>query len=69
MLDQSFSAKNFRILFDIVNRNGLFVDDKLSLTSIRAHTTEIKGLRSYAKKITRPKKMSGQSTMKRLTEF
>lgn len=69
MLDQSFSTKNFRILFDIVNRNGLFVDDELSLTSIRAHTTEIKGLRSYAKKITRLKKVSGQSTMKRLTEF
>jgi hypothetical protein len=42
MLDQSFSAKNFKIIFDISNRNGLFVEDKLSLTSVRAYTDDIK---------------------------
>ena len=42
MLDQSFSAKNFKIIFDISNRNGLFVEEKLSLTSVRAYTDDIK---------------------------
>lgn len=42
MLDQSFSGKNFRIIFDIVNRNGLFVEDKLGLTTIRKFTDNIK---------------------------
>ncbi len=49
MLDQSFSAKNFKIIFDISNRNGLFVEDKLSLTSIRAYTDDIKKYGSLAK--------------------
>lgn len=49
MLDQSFSAKNFKIIFDISNRNGLFVEDKLSLTSVRAYTDDIKKYGSLAK--------------------
>lgn len=49
MLDQSFSAKNFKIIFDISNRNGLFVEDKLSLTSIRAYTDDIKKYGTLAK--------------------
>lgn len=56
MLDQTFSAKNFRIIFDIANRNGLFVEDKLGLTSIRAFTNDIKiygDLAKHNKKIGR----------------
>ncbi|SCY00415.1 Reverse transcriptase (RNA-dependent DNA polymerase) [Nonlabens sp. Hel1_33_55] len=56
MLDQSFSGKNFRIIFDIANRNGLFVEDKLGLTSIRAFTNDIKiygNLAKHNKKIGR----------------
>ncbi|WP_282163122.1 antiviral reverse transcriptase Drt3a [Ulvibacterium marinum] len=49
MLDQSFSAKNFRIIFDISNRNGFFVEDKLSLSSIRKVTEEIKVYGNLAK--------------------
>ncbi|MFB9056541.1 antiviral reverse transcriptase Drt3a [Mariniflexile ostreae] len=55
MLDQSFSASNFRIIFDISNRNGLFVEDKLKLTSVRIITAEIKKYGTLAK----AKKKSG----------
>lgn len=49
MLDQSFSAKNFRIIFDISNRNGLFVEDKLNLTTIKSLTNDIKSNANFAK--------------------
>ncbi|WP_127845755.1 antiviral reverse transcriptase Drt3a [Psychroflexus aestuariivivens] len=49
MLDQSFSANNFRTIFDIANRNGVFVEDKLSLTTIRAYTDKIKNYGKLAK--------------------
>ena len=49
MLDQSFSGKNFRIIFDISNRNGFFVEDKLSLSSIRKITDDIKVYGNLAK--------------------
>ncbi|MEP0004960.1 MAG: antiviral reverse transcriptase Drt3a [Balneola sp.] len=35
MLDQSFSAKNFRTILDIENRKGVHLEDKLSMTEIR----------------------------------
>lgn len=49
MLDQSFSAKNFRVIFDISNRNGLFVEDKFNLTSIKSLTNDIKSNADFAK--------------------
>ena len=49
MLDQSFSGKNFRIIFDISNRNGVFIEDKFSLTSIKSLTNEIKIYSNHAK--------------------
>lgn len=49
MLDQSFSAKNFRVIFDRENRNGFYVEDKLGLKTIRKITTEIKNCRNCAK--------------------
>ncbi len=49
MLDQSFSAKNFRTIFDISNRNGLFVEDKLNLTTIKSLTNDIKSNADFAK--------------------
>ncbi|WP_234571387.1 antiviral reverse transcriptase Drt3a [Rhodohalobacter sp. 614A] len=35
MLDQSFSAKNFRTILDIENRKGVHLEDKLSMTKVR----------------------------------
>jgi len=35
MLDQSFSAKNFRTILDIENRKGVHLEDKLSMTEVR----------------------------------
>jgi len=35
MLDQSFSAKNFRTILDIENRKGVHLEDKLSITEVR----------------------------------
>ena len=42
MLDQSFSSYNFRKIFDIENRKGLFVEDKLKLSTVRSLTSDIK---------------------------
>lgn len=42
MLDQSFSAGNFRRIFDLANRKGVHVEDKLSMISIRRFNEQIK---------------------------
>lgn len=42
MLDQSFSAKNFRRILDLENRKGVHVEDKLSMTTIRRINEEIR---------------------------
>jgi len=42
MLDQSFSAENFRIILDLENRKGIHVEDKLSLFSIKKLNEEIR---------------------------
>lgn len=42
MLDQSFSAENFRRILDISNRKGLHVEDKLSMSKIRKFNEDIK---------------------------
>ncbi len=49
MLDQSFSKDNFKTIFDISNRNGLFLEDKLNLTSIRKYTNDIKKYSALSK--------------------
>ncbi|MBA4745263.1 MAG: RNA-directed DNA polymerase [Muricauda sp.] len=62
MLDQSFSKKNFRIIFDIENRKGFFVEDKFGFSSVRKLTNDIKVYGNLAKKY----KKSGDE---RLTKF
>ena len=42
MLDQSFSAENFRHILDISNRKGLHVEDRLSMSRIRRINKNIK---------------------------
>jgi len=42
MLDQSFSAENFRAILDLENRKGVHLEDKLSMTSIRRINEKIK---------------------------
>lgn len=42
MLDQSFSADNFRRILDLANRKGVHVEDKLSMLTIRRFNERIK---------------------------
>lgn len=49
MLDQSFSADNFRIILDLENRKGIHVEDKLSLHRIRDINEKIKKCNEWIK--------------------
>ncbi|MGD1890984.1 MAG: antiviral reverse transcriptase Drt3a [Cyclobacteriaceae bacterium] len=54
MLDQSFSAENFRKILDLENRKGVHVEDKLSLTNVRSINEKIKQVNikiRYSRKI------------------
>jgi hypothetical protein len=42
MLDQSFSADNFRRILDLANRRGVHVEDKLSMLTIRRFNEQIR---------------------------
>ena len=42
MLDQSFSADNFRRILDLANRKGVHVEEKFSMTAIRDINKQIK---------------------------
>lgn len=42
MLDQSFSADNFRKILDLANRKGVHVEDKLSMFTIRRFNDQIR---------------------------
>jgi len=42
MLDQSFSAVNFRRILDLANRKGVHVEDKLSMITIRKINEDIR---------------------------
>ena len=42
MLDQSFSADNFRRILDLANRKGVHVEDKLSMMTIRRFNEQIR---------------------------
>lgn len=42
MLDQSFSADNFRRILDLANRKGVHVEDKLSMLTIRHFNEQIR---------------------------
>jgi hypothetical protein len=42
MLDQSFSADNFRRILDLASRKGIHVEDKLSMRTIRRFNERIK---------------------------
>ncbi len=42
MLDQSFSASNFRRILDLENRKGVHLEDKLSMTKIRKINEDIR---------------------------
>jgi hypothetical protein len=49
MLDQSFSADNFRRIIDLENRKGVHVEDKLSMDSIRKINERIRDLNALIK--------------------
>jgi hypothetical protein len=51
MLDQSFSAENFRIILDFENRKGVHVADKLSLSPIRKINRRIKSCNKKIKEM------------------
>lgn len=49
MLDQSFSAENFRRIIDLENRKGIHVEDKLSMVSIKHINENIKQINASIK--------------------
>ena len=42
MLDQSFSADNFRRILDLANRKEVHVEDKLAMSTIRRYNEQIR---------------------------
>lgn len=63
MLDQSFSANNFRKILDLENRKGIHVEDKLSLTKVRNLNEEIKKVNAQIRSV---RKINDKKELKRL---
>ena len=65
MLDQSFSADNFRHIIDLENRKGVHVEDKLSMDTIRKINERIRDVNAL---ISSAKKRNDIPTLKILYE-
>lgn len=66
MLDQSFSAHNFRRILDLANRKGVHLEDKLSMTTIRRINEDI---RDCNVQIRIKKKLGDESALKVLYDI
>ncbi len=66
MLDQSFSADNFRRIVDTANRKGVHVEDKLSMDTIKLFNEQIRDCNS---KIKTKRKAGDKTAVKALYEL
>lgn len=66
MLDQSFSADNFRRIVDLANRKGVHVEDKLSMDAIKHFNEQIRDCNS---KIKTKRKAGDKTAVKALYEI